>query len=561
MRPSIIFLVLAPFTLAAQGGRGGRGGRGNPPAPADTMIVSRPQPNMRRGNEADSLAVTHHEITVHGTPIRYTATTGMMPQRNETNGEIEGNIFYVAYTKDGVTDPATRPIMFLFNGGPGSATLWLHLGAFGPKRVKLNADGSNAPPPYSYEENPNTLLDQADLVFLDPVGTGYSRANGAQNGPRFWGLDEDMRSVAEFIRLYLSRSERWASPRFIGGESYGTTRAAHLSGYLTDNGIALNGVFLLSSVLNFENSRPDRGNDIGYIGFFPSFAMTAWYHKKLPPDLQSLSIEDFARKVEAFTTNEYATALVKGAAMTPAERTAIVAQIARYTGTSTRFVEDEDLRIDLAPFSVELMHDTHAMSGRLDSRFMAFNGDPTAGRTGFDPSDASIRNSFTPVVNDYVRRELNFHDDDIYYVLGGGIGRWRYDEGKYPNVVPSLERAFAKNPDMKLYVAMGYYDMATPYWAVQYTLDHMTVDPKVRANNIRTDHFQAGHMMYIDGPSMTKLRADLRKFIEDACRSGELELRVKRRWSLVVGFLHKTHDKRPTTNDRLTPQRGRYGRS
>jgi carboxypeptidase C (cathepsin A) len=521
MRHSTILFLVFPLALGAQGGRGrGSGGAGGArgtegAVTPDSASAARQQLNFRRPSGGDSVAVTHHQITVNGVTIRYTATTGLMPERNEQTGEVEGNIFYVAYTKDGVTDPATRPISFLFNGGPGSATLWLHLGAFGPKRVKLNADGSNPPPPYSYEENPNTLLDQSDLVFLDPVGTGYSRANGS-NGPRFWGLDEDMRSVAEFIRLYLTRSERWASPRFIGGESYGTTRAAHLSGYLTDNGIALNGVILLSSVLNFENSRPDRGNDIGYIGFFPSFAMTAWYHKKLPPDLQKLSVEEFARQAEAFTTNEYAPALLKGAALTPAERTAIVAKIARFTGTSTQFIEDSDLRIDLAPFSVELMHDKREMSGRLDSRFLSYNGDPTAGRTAFDPSDASIRNSFTPVVNDYMRRELGYKDDDIYYVLGGGIGRWRYEEGKYPNVVPSLERAFAKNPDMKLYVAMGYYDMATPYWAVQYTLDHMSVDQKVRRDNIRTDHFQAGHMMYIDAPSMLRLRADLRKFIDDA---------------------------------------------
>jgi carboxypeptidase C (cathepsin A) len=517
MRRSAILLCLTPLVLTAQGGgRAGRGGGRGGASPADTLIVARPQATMRRSLSADTLSITHHQVTINGTVIRYTATTGLMPQRNAQTGEVEGSIFYVAYTKDGVTDPATRPISFLFNGGPGSATLWLHLGAFGPKKIKLNADGSNPPPPYSFEENQNTLLDQTDMVFLDPVGTGYSRANGAQNGPRFWGLDEDMRSVAEFIRLYLTRSERWASPRFIGGESYGTTRAAHLSGYLTDNGIALNGVILLSSVLNFENSRPDKGNDIGYIGFFPSFAMTAWYHKKLPPDLQKLSVEEFARQVEAFTTNEYAPALLKGAAMTPAEKTAIIEKVARYTGTSTRFIKDSDLRIDLAPFSAELMHDEDKVTGRLDSRFMTYNGDPTSGRTAFDPSDASIRNSFTPVVNDFVRRELDFHDDDIYYVLGGGIGRWRYDEGKYPNVVPSLERAFAKNPYMKLFVAMGYYDMATPYWAVQYTLDHMTVDPKVRKENIRTDHFQAGHMMYIDAPSMTKLRADLRSFIDDA---------------------------------------------
>ncbi|MBI3568480.1 MAG: peptidase S10 [Gemmatimonadetes bacterium] len=439
----------------------------------------------------------------------------MLPIRNEQSGETDGNMFYVAYTKDGA-DPATRPIAFIFNGGPGSATVWLHMGAFGPKVVALNPDGTNPPPPYTYKDNPNTLLDQADLVFLDPVGTGYSRATSPQNGPKFWGLDEDMHAVAEFIRLYLTRNERWASPRFIAGESYGTTRAAHLSGYLTDNGIALNGVVLLSAVLNFENSRPSRGNDIAYVGFLPSFAMTAYYHKKVAPDLQKLPLEEFARSVETFASGEYAAALMKGSALSAAERKAIVTKIARYTGMSEQFVLDSDLRIELAHFSTELLHDQRLQSGRLDSRLTSYMQDPLAGRTGFDPSDASIRNSFTPVLNDYVRRELGYKNDNLYYILGGGIGRWRYEEGQYANVVPSLERAFAKNPDMHLFVAMGYYDMATPYWAVQYTLDHMTVEPKVRASRIHTDHFTAGHMMYIDAASMKKLREDLRGFIDGA---------------------------------------------
>ena len=517
-----LLLITAP--LFAQGGppgggtgRGARGGAitGASPAAAAPATAVRPdsgaRPMMARRLDDTTTAITHH--TLSGADFRYTATAAMMPIKNEQSGDVEGNIFYVAYTKDGA-DAATRPIAFIFNGGPGSATVWLHMGAFGPKMVKLNADGTNPPPPASYVDNPNTLLDQADLVFLDPVGTGYSRATSTANGPKFWGLDEDMRSVAEFIRLYLTRNERWTSPKFIAGESYGTTRAAHLSGYLTDNGIALNGVILLSAVLNFENSRPARGNDIAYVGFFPSFAATAYYHKKAAPDLQKLSIDEFTKQAEQFASGEYAAALMKGEAMTAAERKAIVAKIARFTGMTEQMVSDADLRIELGRFSTELLRDQRRMSGRLDSRLTAYMTDPLGGRTNFDPSDASIRNSFTPVLNDYVRKELGYKNDNLYYILGGGIGRWRYDEGVYPNVVPSLERAFAKNPDMHLYVAMGYYDMATPYWAVQYTLDHMALEPGIREKRIHTDHFTAGHMMYIDAASMKKLRADLRSFID-----------------------------------------------
>lgn len=517
----LALVMLASAPLLAQGGRGGRGGGANPAAAAAAAAVARPDSGTQPASSAparhvedETPAITHHTLAGHA-DFRYTATAAMMPIHNPQNGNTEGSMFYVAYTKDGA-DPAARPIAFIFNGGPGSATVWLHMGAFGPKVVTLNPDGTNPPPPYTYKDNPNTLLDQADLVFLDPVGTGYSRASSSANGPKFWGLDEDMHTVAEFIRMYLTRNERWASPKFLAGESYGTTRAAHLSGYLTDNGIALNGVVLLSTVLNFENSRPSRGNDIAYVGFLPSFAMTAYYHKKVAPDLQKLSLEDFAHSAETFASGEYAAALMKGDAMTAAEREAIAAKIARYTGMSEQFVIDSDLRIDLSHFSTELLRERRLMTGRLDSRLTAYMQDPLSGRTNFDPSEGSIRNSFTPVLNDYVRRELGYKNDNLYYILGGGIGRWRYDEGQYPNVVPSLERAFAKNPDMHLFVAMGYYDMATPYWAVQYTLDHMTVSPQVRASRIQTDHFTAGHMMYIDAASMRKLRADLRRFIVDA---------------------------------------------
>jgi carboxypeptidase C (cathepsin A) len=502
-RPSLFRLVsvLCSFSfgataLIAQGG--GRGGAGG-----STTALAAPPGDV----------VTKHTFTAGGTTFAYTATTGTMPIRNAQSGDTEGNIFYVAYTRDGVTDRASRPVSFVFNGGPGSSTVWLHLGAFGPNIVKLNPDGSNPPPPYAFHPNAHTLLDQTDLVFLDPVGTGYSRAASPALGSRFFGLNEDMQSVAEFIRMYLVRNERFGSPKFLMGESYGTTRAAHLAGYLTDNGIALNGIAFLSTVLNQQNSRPHRGNDIAYVGFLPSFAMTAWYHKKVAPEYQRMSADEFASFAGQFASGEYAAALMKGAKLPAAERAAVVTKIARITGVAEKFVNESDLRIELIPFSNELLRDKQLATGRLDSRFTAFGA---TGRAYFDPSDASIRNSFTPVLNDYMRRVLNYEDDKPYYILGGGIGPWRYEEGAYANVVPSLERAFSKNPAMKIYVAQGYYDMATPYWAVQYTLDHMVVDPAVRSRNIMTRHFESGHMMYIDEAAMKQLRTDLRRFLQEA---------------------------------------------
>ena len=495
----------APDTARSDSSRGAREAqRGSPDSLRISAIATRPP------------VVTHHTIQLHGAPLRYTATTGMLPIRNDSNGAAEGYIFYVAYTKDGVSNPASRPLTFTFNGGPGSSTVWLHMGAFGPRRVKLLPDGAAPPPPYEIEDNPFTLLDQTDLVFLDPVGTGYSRPATPKLGQNFWGLDQDIASVAEFIRLYLTRNERWGSPKFLAGESYGTTRAAGLSGYLADRGIALNGIVLISTVLNFENSAARKGNDLGFTQFLPTYTATAWYHQKLPQDLQSRSLEDVTREAAEWARTGYTVALMRGDALSAAARAAVIDTLARYTGLSKAFIDENDLRIPLSRFDQELLRDKRLTVGRLDGRFTSYATDPGAERGEFDPSEASIRNSFTPVFNDYVRRELGFEDDQVYYILGGGIGRWQYPQGRFADVTPSLERAFAKNPHMKLYVAMGYYDAATPYLAAQYTLDHLAVDPRIRAANITTDHFAAGHMVYIDSPSMEKLRKDLDAFISGA---------------------------------------------
>jgi carboxypeptidase C (cathepsin A) len=460
--------------------------------------------------------VTHHTMQIKGAPLAYTATTGMLPIRNDTTGVAEGYIFYVAYTKDGTDDPAKRPLTFVFNGGPGSATVWLHMGAFGPKRVKLLPDGSVLPPPPTVEDNPNTLLDQSDLVFLDPVGTGFSRPARPALGPNFWGVDEDLRSVAEFIRLYLTRYERWSSPKFLAGESYGTTRAAGLAGVLADHGIALNGIVLISTVLNFETLSDNKGNDLGYVGFLPSYAAIAWYHKKLPPDLQQQSVEQVTAQAERFAGGGYTLALMGGHGLTPARRQAVIDTLSRFTGLSAAFIDHNDLRIPLSRFDQELMRDQHLTVGRLDGRFTAYATDAGAERGAFDPSDAALENVFTPVLNDYVRRELGFHDEQMYWVLGGGIGRWKYPQRQgFLNVTPYLESAFAKNPSMKLFVAMGYYDTATPYYAVEYTLDHLSISDNARSD-ITTAFFPAGHMVYIDTPSLTTLRSDLATWMDGA---------------------------------------------
>ena len=516
--------LAAPAAARAQGGRAGRGADDQASARPAAGAMSLRDTSMNNVNRVIAMSevppvITHHTMTLNGKVIAYTAYAGMLPIRNERTNATEGAIFFEAYVKDG-ENANTRPVSFIFNGGPGSASVWLHLGAFGPKRVHLEPDGESGPPPYRYEDNPNTLLDQTDMVFIDPVGTGYSRAATPALGANFWGLNQDLQTVGEFIRLYLTRYDRWQSPKFLMGESYGTTRAAGLSGTLADAGIVVNGVVLISTVLDFEASSQAKGNDIGFVNFIPTYTANAWYHKKLPADLQAMPIAKVTAMAEQWASGDYASALYQGARLSAADRAKTVDQMARLTGLSRTVIEQNDLRVSLATFNQELMRDDDQVVGRLDGRFTAYalagSGRGGSGGVG-DPSTVNIRNSFTPVLTAYLRDELDYKLDDLYYILGGGIGRWTYPQSNgYASVTPHLEEAFAKNPWMKLYVAEGYYDGATPYWAVEWTLAHLNISAAVRAHNITVGRFTAGHMVYIDQPSMKRFRADLTTFINGA---------------------------------------------
>jgi len=460
--------------------------------------------------------VTHHEIQVGGKTLRYTATTGYMPIRNEESGEVEANIFFVAYTLDGAAPK--RPLMFSFNGGPGSASIWLHLGAIGPRRVKMLPGGEMPQPPFELVDNEDTWLDHTDLVFIDPVGTGYSRAVKKDLGKKFWGVRGDISSIAEFIRLYLSHNQRWTSPLFLVGESYGTTRAAGLSGYLVDHGIALNGVVLISSVLNFQTLEFTRGNDLPYILFLPTYTATAWYHKKLPADLQQRDLASVLTEAQQFAAGTYATSLGKGDSLTAQERQTLIDQVSRFTGIDRSVVDFNDARLEQGVFSHELLHNQKLTVGRLDSRFI---GDDISRVRGegrfFDPSMSAIRPPFTATFNNYVRTELGFKSDLEYYVLGGGVGEWDWGsagEG-FPDTSEALRLAFVKNPYMKLFVANGYYDLATPFFATQYTLDHMNLTP-AQHQKISLGYYDAGHMMYIKSDSLTRLKKEVGGFLNSA---------------------------------------------
>ena len=488
--------------------------------PADAPKPSEAKPSEAKPPEKEEPpVVTHHSIQAGARPLKYTATAGMMPLRNE-KGETEAHIFFVAYTLDGVSDTSRRPLMFSFNGGPGSASVWLHLGAVGPKRVVMLNNGEMPAPPFHLVDNEYTWLDQTDLVFIDPVGTGYSRATKPELNKNFWNLRGDIQSVGEFIRMYLTRYERWTSPLFLVGESYGTTRAAGLSGYLIDRGIAFNGIVLVSSVLNFETLDFTKGNDLPYVLYLPTYAATAWYHHKLAPDLQQ-NLENTLKEVEAWADTGYAEALAKGDRLTAAERQQAIDRLSRYTGLDKRYIDDSNLRVPIFRFTKELLRDQKRTVGRLDSRFKGVDESAATATPEYDPSMAAIRPPYTSTFNNYVRSELGYKTDLEYYILGEGIhSPWEWGPPSrqgFPDTSDDLRSAFSKNPYMKLYVASGYFDLATPYFATQYTLNHMGLDPSLRGN-IRTGEFEAGHMVYIDSKSLEKLKREVTAFLDNALR-------------------------------------------
>lgn len=461
--------------------------------------------------------VTKHTININGKPMPYTATTGYMTLKEE-NGKEKANIFFVAYTKDGVSDLSKRPVTFTFNGGPGSSSVWLHLGTVGPKRVVMSDKGDPLMPPYQLVDNESTWLDQSDLVFIDPVTTGYSRAVVGEKAEQFHGYVEDIASVGEFIRLYTTKYLRWGSPKFLAGESYGTTRATGLSGYLQDrHGMFLNGIVLISSILNFQTARFEKGNDLPFPLFLPTYCATAWYHKKLDADLQK-DLQKTLREVEQFAMNDYTLALMKGDLMTPQEEENIVTKLSRYTGLSKEYVRNTRYRIEISRFVKELRRKDGLTVGRLDSRFTGTDYDNIGERNEFDPSnDATIKGPYTATLNHYLRSILKYENDLPYEILGGRVQPWNYNnvQNQYLNTGETLRQAMSKNPSLKVLVACGYYDLATPYFASEYTFNHMGLKPEQK-KNVTFTYYEAGHMMYIHKESFAKLKQDVDKFYVQA---------------------------------------------
>lgn len=473
----------------------------------------------------DELVQTQHSLTIDGKEFHYTVTCGTIvlkeeaEKKGEKEGESEGEkpratIFFVAYTLDGVEDSSKRPLTFSFNGGPGSSSVWLHLGLLGPRRVLLDDDGFAYPPPYKLVDNAFSMLDVTDLVFIDPVSTGFSRAVPGEKPKQFHGFKKDIESVGDFIRLYTTRYQRWKSPKFLIGESYGTTRAAGLSGYLQDrHGMYLNGIMLISSILNFQTADFNTGNDLPYILFLPTYTATAWFHHRLSDDLEK-DLTATLEEVEAFAMGDYSLALMQGDDLQDEERLLIARKLARFTGLSEDYIDRINLRIEIFRFTKELLRHAKRTVGRLDSRFKGIDRDSAGEHFEFDPSMNNITGPYTATLNDYVRGELKFESDLPYEILSERVYPWSYAEfeNEYVNVAETLRRAITTNPHLKVYVANGYYDLATPYLATRYTFKHLGLD-KSLLGNLRMGYFEAGHMMYIHIPSLVKLKGELVDFI------------------------------------------------
>jgi carboxypeptidase C (cathepsin A) len=466
--------------------------------------------------------VTHHELTLAGKTLKYTASAGNLLIRDEEDKPY-GSMFYVAYTLDGA-DPATRPVSFLYNGGPGSSTLWLHMGSFSPVRVQTDSPNPTTGPPFKLVPNENSLLDKTDLVFIDAPLTGYSRAVGKGTPKDFTGVDQDLRAFDRFIARFLTVNQRWNSPKFLIGESYGTTRSAGLADLLGTDGVQLNGVVLISSILNYAIR--SGGYDTIYIANLPSYAAAAWYFDKVPN--KPADIAAWVQQAREFASGPYAQALFAGHNLPAAQLDAIAKQMSQFTGLSVDYIKEANLRVSPIRFRKEVLRTDRRTLGRYDMRFEGIDEDAAGENPSYDASSSGISGAFVAVLHDYLQRELKYESTDTYrpnaFSLTGSQWDWKHKpagstpgspEQQLPYVAADLASAIRKNPHLKVFSANGYFDLATPFFGTEFDLSHMDLEPALRGN-VQFGYYPSGHMIYLNTEALHKLRDDLAAFISAA---------------------------------------------
>jgi carboxypeptidase C (cathepsin A) len=467
---------------------------------------------------------THQKININGEAFAYATRAGFFPLKNATSGQSEAHLFFTAYSKDGVSDASTRPIVFFLGGAPGVSAAWQEFGGLGPKRAKFGGSAPGGTPDGAWLENPNTILNQADLVFVNPVGTAFSRPDQPTRGPSFWNTAGDIASLGEFVRSYINRYNRRTSPLFLAGEDFGTGRAAGLAAYLHEHQIPVHGLALFSMTMSADAA----AGDAQYITLLPSLVMSAWYHKKLAPDLSAMSAEQIAGQARQFASREYLHALYKGDRLTAEERTKVAADLSRLTGLSKAFVTNNNLRISLDRFNQELMRDQQLGMSNSDARVTGFLPPPAGGgrggggrggfggeaQTAIDFNISNLSGEFLNTYETYLRRELTFNGvaDAIYYLTTGGVSAFT-STGSDDT---SLATAFARNPNLHLFAGINYFDLNTPFYAAEFTLAHLNVSPEVRAHNITVSRYEAGQMTYLDNKELAKLQRDLAVFLSGA---------------------------------------------
>jgi carboxypeptidase C (cathepsin A) len=500
----LILAVLVGATLAPARARGIQ-------ARGQDAVQAPPAREEYFGAAEEKVSKTSHTVRIDGREIRYTATVGTIPIRLD-NSEIMARMFFVAYTKDG-EDPRTRPIAFLYNGGPGAATIWLHMGSFAPKHVRMADEGFQPAPPFQLQDNDNSLIDVADMIFVDAISTGYSRTAQGVSSEQFHGQSSDIRAFGEFINGWLTEYDRWSSPKYLIGESYGTIRSAGLSAELQQrHGIELNGIVLISALLTYQTLSPAPSNDVAWAALIESYTADAWYHKKLPPDLQSLGIAEAVDQARVFAWGEYMTALTRGNTLTEAEKTTIANKLARFSGLSPQFILNANLRVSAERFRKELLRDQRLTIGRLDGRFTSLDLDAAGERQEFDPSNQALQGPYTALFQDYVRNQLGW-ETDLRYPTSGNVRPWTYDQNRYMDMTDALRGTMARNPFLQVFVAIGYYDMATIMGGAEFNFTHLAYDRQI-TDRVKYGYYEAGHMIYIRPSAHRALKQDLVRFID-----------------------------------------------